>query len=614
MYFKLDIHEKNGDCFFVTENTVVNVSSAYSEFIEKTVKTKLVSPPCGKEIKSISYKLGFTASIKKKISDSGNTIYSNEAYAIVIGDDTRIYAKSESGFIYATATLNQLKDHGELEGGFVYDAPIADIRGYRVYLPSRSGFSSFFEMLDFLAYYKFNSIILEIGGAMEYKRHPEINEKWAEFCREVHAYSGRAIEIQQKTYPWHKNSIHCDNAEGDILTQEECRLIADECRKRGLEPIPECPTFSHCDYIVMAHPEIRERKADGHPDTYCPNHPDTYGYVFDILEEVIDVFNPKQLNIGHDEMYSIGLCDKCKHTPAYILYANDVIKINDFLKARGIKTLMWGEKLLKAHLKTGEACGGSGHGKGTWKVPALFPCRDLIPKDITILHWYWSLNPDYDMIYHKRGIKAIYGNLSPLMTLKNWNLRRKRGINGGFVSNWGSFGEEYMQRNQQYIDLILAAYGFWCDDFQERGEENAFNYAAKEAYRLKCSKIKNPIKITHTSKSEIPYAFFYDGEFIVDEKFLLGNYEISYSDGTTASLPVKYGTHVGFAEFKNALHQGGFLQLTYGTLPIKRGDSYVYEAVYEDPSPEKSIISIKYSPVTGKESFEIELFSFTKEV
>ena len=79
-----------------------------------------------------------------------------------------------------------------------------------------------------------------------------------------------------------------------------------------------------------------------------------------------------------------------------------------------------------------------------------------------------------------------------------------------------------------------------------------------------------------------------------------------------ATLPVKYGTHVGFSDFKDPLHYGGFLQLTYGTLPKKQGSSYVYEAVYEDPAPEKSIISIKYIPEEGKKDFKVELFGFTK--
>ncbi len=610
MYFKLKVHEKNGKSLFVSDKTEISADKIqYCDYVKRIFRDKIARHSGERFIKSVSFSLGFSKSVLNRISAAGESITSDEAYAIILGERTKIYAKSQQGFIYATSTLNQLIDHGELCEGFIYDAPIGTVRGYRVYLPSRDGFNDFFNMLDFLAYYKYNSIILEIGGAMEYKRHPEINEKWAEFCREVHSYSGRAHEIQQKTYPWQKNSIHCDNAEGDILTQDECRRIAEECRKRGLEPIPECPTYSHCDYLVMAHPEIREREGDEYPDTYCSMHPDTYKYVFDILEEVIDVFKPSKLNIGHDEMYSIGVCKRCKGTSAHILYANDIIKINDFLRDRGIQTIMWGEKLLKSYTNEGEPVGGMGHGVGLGKVPALYPCRDLVPRDIIYLHWYWPFNHKYDKVYHDRGLKVLYGNLNAL-AVKHWNLRREWGINGGFVSNWGSFREEYMQRNQQYINLIGTAYAFWCDDFESRGEASVFDSAAKEAYRLKCAKLTNPLRITHTTKYEIPYEIFYDGVFIVDEKYLLGNYEICYSDGTVKVLPVKYGTHIGSTDYIDPLHQGGFKQLTYGTLPIKSGDGYAYETVYENPAPEKTIVSIKYVPVRGKEDICVELLGF----
>jgi len=613
MYFKLNVHEKNGKKLFISDTTEISAEKLqYCDYVKRIFKDKIAKQNGGRAIESVSFSLGFPKSVRDRITANGESITSDEAYAIVLGEKTKIYAKSERAFIYATSTINQLSDHGELCEGFIYDAPIGTIRGYRVYLPSREGLGDFLDMLDFLAYYKYNSIILEIGGAMEYKRHPEINEKWAEFCREVHSYSGRAKEIQQQTYPWQKNSIHCDNAEGDILTQDECRMLAAECRKRGLEPIPECPTYSHCDYIVMAHPEIRERENDGYPDTYCSKHPDSYKYVFDILEEVIEVFRPAKLNIGHDEMYSIGICRRCKGTPAHVLYANDVIKINDFLKERGIQTIMWGEKLLKSYTNEGEPVGGMGHGKGTWKVPALYPCRDLLPRDIIYLHWYWPFNYKYDRVFHDRGMKVIYGNLNAL-AVKKWNLRREWGINGGFVSNWGSFREEYMQRNMQYINLIGTAYAFWCSDFEERGEESVFESAAKEAYRLKCSRIKNPIKITHTTEHEIKYEIFYDGIFIVDEKYKLGEYEISYTDGSTYKLPVKYGTHVGSLDYQDPLHQGGFKQLTYGTLPKKLGRGYAYEAVYENPAPEKAICSVKYVPAPGKENIKVELLAFNAE-
>ena len=36
-----------------------------------------------------------------------------------------------------------------------------------------------------LLYYRYNTVILEVGGAMEYKRHPEINESWESYCCEM---------------------------------------------------------------------------------------------------------------------------------------------------------------------------------------------------------------------------------------------------------------------------------------------------------------------------------------------------------------------------------------------------------------------------------------------
>lgn len=560
---------------------------------------------------SVTYERTFPKSVKAKIAQGGVAFSkSEEAYAILIGKTVKIYAPSGRGLLYALATIKQLLEANELYEGFLYDHPILGTRGYRVFLPSRRGFDSFKKIVDFLVEYRYNSIILEVGGAMEYKRHPEINVRWAEFAKETKAYSGRTHEIQFKTYPWTKNSIHTDNAEGDILTQDECRTLVAYCRSRGLRVIPECPTFSHCDYLVMAHPEIREREGDAYPDTYCPNHPDTYTYVFDILEEVIDVFKPEIINIGHDEMYSIGVCPRCKGTPAPILYANDIKKLRDFLAERGIRTMMWGEKLLKAHHFNGAPIGGSGHGKGDAHVPALFPCRDLIPRDVIMLHWYNVFNYKYDRIYHDRGFETYYGNLNA-MNVKHWDLRVSWGIGGGFVSNWGSFSEEYMQRNQQYFELINTAYAFWCDDYEKMGEKARMELTMRECHRLKKSKVQNPLCITHVTRHKIPYKCFYDGIFIEDDVYMLGSYEISYEDGSVCTLPVKYGTHIGTESYDDYLHQSAFVELSYTTMPQKRGDGWAYECVYENPNPQGRIKGIAYKPLKGREDVFVEMLAFS---
>lgn len=562
----------------------------------------------GTPIRAIEWHIGITPAVRRRIGEA--YLGSDEGYALVLGETVKVYAASERATIYAAATLSTLAGSGELFEGFLYDAPLAEERGYRVYLPSRAGFEEFYRMVDFLATYKYNAIILEIGGAMEYRRHPEINRAWDEFCRDVHRFSGRANEIQFKTYAWPKNSIHCDNAEGDILTQDECREIAAYCRSRGLRVIPECPSLSHTDFLCLAHPEIREREGDGHPDTYCPRHPDTYTYVFDILEEVIEVFSPDAVNIGHDETYSIGICPRCKGTPAYRLYAEDVTKIHEFLKARGIRTYMWGEKLLNAHWR-GHLIGGAGHGKGEAHVPSLWPSRDLLPRDITYLHWYWRFNEEYDNIYHERGMRVLFGNFNA-MAVENYTKRAARGIRGGYVSNWGSFGWEYMQRNMQYLNLLSSAYAFFCEDFDERGQVGILRHCFEEGYRRFTSRLSHPIEVTHTTECSVPFEWVWDGVFITDEKYLLGHYELTYTDGTVAYLPVRYGSHIGCATQKKTVGNSEFTQLLYGVLPVSYGDRYAYRTAYEDPHPEKVLSSVRYLPLAGREDAAVELIGVSR--
>ena len=515
-----------------------------------------------------------------------------------------IRALSAEGFLYASSTLLSLAESGELAEGFIYDCPCDDVRGYRTFLPPRDQFDDFRKMVDLLVYYRYNRLILEVGGAMEYKRHPEINETWVALCEDINAYSGRGNEIQG-SFGWSKNSFHCQNAGGGWLTQDEVRELVAYCRTRGIEVIPECPTFSHCDYLVKAHPEIAERSNDPYPDSYCPNHPDTYRYVFDILEEVIEVFQPRSINIGHDEAYSVSVCPKCKGTPAPVAYANDIWKIRNFLAERHIHVYMWGEKLLKSYTPDGHPVGGTGT-KG-WS-PRLYPCRDLVPRDITFLHWYWPFNPQYDDVYHERKLDVLYGNLSA-MNVKQWDSRRARGIHGGFVGNWGSCEEEYMQRNLQYFDLVTAAYAFWNDDFEPMGAAAQLAIACKELYRLKRQTVRHPITVVHTTAHKIPFELFYDGVFITDEKYILGHYELTYADGTTALLPVKYGTNITTDSFENYTTDNAFREVTYSTLPRMAGERFAYECVYEDPHPGVPVVSFCYRPAEAMKDVAVELLS-----
>jgi len=528
-----------------------------------------------------------------------------EEYILEIGETSRIYANHDRGFIFGMVTLASLK--GTTCAGILYDRPVCSVRGYRVYLPGQQNIPVFKAMVDFLAEYKYNTVILEIGGAMEYRRHPEINEKWVEFCREMYADPHRAAEIEFYTYPWMKNSIHCENGDGGVLTQDECRNLAAYCRSRGMEVIPEVPTLSHSDYICLAHPEIAEIAEDAYPDTYCPNHPDTYRYVFDILDEVIDVFQPRQIHIGHDEAYTLGICERCKGTDPVDLYVGDIRRIKEYLDEKNIRVSIWAEKLLRAYTKEGEPIGGTGtahlNDGNEWPIPPLWECRDRMPEGLLYSHWYWSFGKEYDRVFHDRGYTMFFGNFDAI-DCDDWAERIGWGALGGWVSNWGSFEDEYMQRNMQYFNLIGAAEAFWNSGFDSSDKEAVLNRTFAEAYRRKCQDKSHTITIRHRTLENLRHEFFWCGVFIDDKKYRIGSYEVRYTDGTTSLLPVKYGTNIGAKNMPSYPLDTEMIQLAGSVLPIGKNGDLWYECRFDNPHPDLTIENIRYLPIL--EGFTVE--------
>lgn len=628
----------DGKKLFLSASTEIRISPcAYSEYITEKL-TPLCTRQSGGEgipCRSISFSLGIPTALRdaciaarkeQKTSEkegardefvegTDTTIIwqdatqteSDEAYAISFGEETRVYANAEIGFLRALSTVMTMADEGTLCEGDIYDTPACPIRGYRVYMPGRETMGDFIKMLDFLVYYKYNSLILEVGGAMEYKRHPRINEKWVEFCRDMNEYSGKS-EVVQNSQHWAKNSIHSENGDGAYLSQEECRRLAEECRRRGIELIPECPTLSHADYICLAYPELAERREDPYPDTYCPSNPESYRVVFDILDEVIEVFEPKSINIGHDECYSICLCDRCRGKDEAAVYAEDVRKIKEYLESKGVSTLMWAEKLLKARYTDGSKIGGWYEEKYyngvRFMIPWMFRCADMLPEGVTYLHWYWSFGEHLDDEFHARKCPVVFGNFEALKC-KNYRARIRRGVLGGFVSNWGSCAAEYMQRNLQYHRLVSSALAMWSDSYDTADAEELNDYTLRTLYAQYSATVKHPLRVVHTAHHSVPHSRFWCGIFIEDAVYLLGHYELTYEDGTTVRLPVKLGTNVG----PYAATESDICEAAYSTMATPSGEGYMYEHLYENPYPAKKVVSVNYVPMAGKEEIRVD-FSF----
>ena len=597
MFFSFRHLEKNGQQITLSPDCEVKgEANAFAASYLKEAKKEF--PASGKSMELILAKT-IPEAVKNRLGD--RYCAHDESYCLLADADkgsVYLYAPTRRGLIYAVSTLIQLVRSDALtEQLFLFDYPDKDIRGYRVYTPGRAYIPTFKAMIDKLIYYKYNAIIIEVGGAMEYKRHPEINEKWVEFCDEISVSPDVSTRIQSHTYPWRKDSIHFDNGNGGFITQEEMRDLVAYCRERELTVIPEVPCLSHSDYIIRAFPELNERVEDAYPDSYCPSNPKTYEILFDIMEEVIDVFTPEYLNIGHDEYYSSAKCPLCRDKRPVDLYVEDVAKIHAFLTEKNIKVIMWGDKFFGKMLRKNSKgcltpCGGAA--EPDKDVPALYECRGRIPKDITLLHWYWMLSSEEEeLLVHDLGYKMLFGNFSGIHRMKYRELAHL--CNGGFVSNWGSSEEKYMQRNMQNMTLVNTAYIFWSPDYTNADAPALLEKVSKELYgQYKRSLGGDVIEVCHTTSVEKPYVLFYDGVFIVDSDWLLGHHTVTYTDGTVAELPVIYGYNIrGSAWDEN---ESFYVSLTESRMeaigasyPFVRDGRLWYKTAYANPHPEKEI-------------------------
>jgi hexosaminidase len=565
--------------------------------------------------------------IRARIEKEFNTpfIDNDEGYVIDAQEDIYVYSRTDRGLFFGCISLLQMIRGQYLDRMLAYDYPVCPERGVKVYLPSEVNVDYFKQFVDMICYLKYNTIMIEVGGAMEYKKHPEINSGWVEYCKEMSEYSGKTTKIQDHTYKWYKNSMHVENGGGGYLCQERVRELVAYCKERMFEVIPEVPSLSHCDYMLINHREIAEREYDPYPDTYCPSNPKSYELLFDILDEVIDVFNPSIINIGHDEYYSIGICEKCKNKKAEELFAEDIKKIYDYLANREIRTMIWGEKLLKdVYVRNAGPFGGAeikmyypawhiNGGEVVGTIPATYKAIDLIPANVKILHWSWSLGEELEDQFLEKKMDIVYGNFESYV-FPDWSRHMQKDIKGAIISNWSTLDKTILQRNGILFNMVYGYFMFWNKEYNDSMYPQIRDKALYELFSYNNKNILpadkkgggkdriNFIEFLHTTDYKVKYKSFVDGVFTESDVYNLGEYIIQYDDGTKAAIPIVYGENISSRDVSWERRKCTFepryeidmhlIEVSMTTLPVRVGQYTYYRYRCANPYPVKRISGI----------------------
>lgn len=410
------------------------------------------------------------------LSDCGE----NGAYVIDIGEKITVTATDDAGAVSALQTLKSISSPAECGLLFpcchIEDAPYKPVRGVHLYLPPVYMIEEFFTLLDTLASMQYNTIILEIGGCVQLDRHPEINMAWLKFCHEAHDYPTGPQGIQGSEAYW-KDSTHVEISGGGLISKADLRRIVDHCKLLGLNLVPELQSLSHAYYLTLAHPEIAERPHERWPDHYCPSNDKSYELYFEVAEELLEVIEPTQVHIGHDEVRVLCECPLCREKSGHELLAGDINRLYDFYNARGIKIMMWGEMVQNFTSWKGMPTGGVEHNHvdkygRKYHLPTTYEAAHMIPKDILMFDWYYSMADGTQDEFREKGFTEIYGNFRGSQ-IANWDKRSKSpNVIGAEVSTWCIPSEYEIGFNGWFYELAFSAKVLWQNDFcdEKRGE------------------------------------------------------------------------------------------------------------------------------------------------
>lgn len=509
----------------------------------------------------------------------------SEGYTLQVTDRAVVAAGTDaSGAFYGFQSLRQLIERGAdgiaVRSATIRDWPLLPFRGIKLYLPGHDNIEFCRRFIrDFMALYKYNKLFIEMNAAMRFERHPELNAGWIDFGKDM-KYTRR----ERSPGPGRQlqDSANADTADGEVLEKQEVSDLVAYARRFHIDVIPEIPSLTHSYYLLARHRELAEIPDAEWPDTYCPSEPRVYKLLFDVLDEYIDVMKPAMILIGHDEWrMPLGVCSRCKGKNSADLYAADVNRIHAYLRSKGVTTAMYGDHLIERlrGKKTRHVENSSGAPYDTPGGLSPEQVRELIPKDILIVNWFWDSRGNEDLDENglgrrnetdlsEWGFRQVFGNFEARMP--DFDRRTAvPGIIGAAPSSWAATNELNFGKDMMF-DFLGSANLLWSTDrpdmaqlalmVQERLPEIRSRLSAEPLPSRDCPVV--PVAMTaaehvkigadasslifhHSCKKHARNRAAWSATWnFADTAELLGWYDVEYMDGFVQTVPVRYGINV----------------------------------------------------------------------
>jgi hypothetical protein len=213
---------------------------------------------------------------------------------------------------------------------------------------------------------------------------------------------------------------HPELRDSIALSKEEVKELVNACKQNNIQLIPQINLLGHQSWagtvynLLKTYPDMDETPHVQMPavyawpnsdslycKSYCPLHPGVHKIVFDIVDEICDVFEATAFHAGMDEVFYIGndKCPRCSGKDKSVLFAGEVNTIRDHLSQKQRKLWIWGDRMID----------GSATGVGEWEGSLNDTHRsvDLVSKDVVVCDWHYNKSVETPVQFANKGFKVI---------------------------------------------------------------------------------------------------------------------------------------------------------------------------------------------------------------
>ena len=298
---------------------------------------------------------------KNRIKFSLNEKLNEEEYILKINtNQITIEASTETGAIFAFQSLYQLMNLNlkngvvKLQNQVIKDSPRFKYRGMHLDVGRHMYPVTFIKKyIDGLAMLKFNNFHWHLtedqGWRIEIEKYPELNN--------IGSYRDSTLIGHYTDKPWQFDKTRY----GGYYTKKEIKEVVRYAEGRGINVIPEIEMPGHSQAAVSSYPEFgcTGEQVGVAPlwgvfkEIYCSKN-ETFDFLEEIIDEVVELFPGKYIHIGGDEAPKTNwkACGNCQNVinreelkDEHELQSYFITRMEKYINSKGKQIIGWDEIL-----------------------------------------------------------------------------------------------------------------------------------------------------------------------------------------------------------------------------------------------------------------------------